>query len=168
MALEDQPATTIGEWTIADLTKFFRDQSTNEPPTEAVTLQVDELVVNTKLTLGDELVHSPFLTYEVGLSGNPAFQNSWVNAGGSRLTARYWKDAMGYVSMAGAIVTGASGSVAFTLPPGFRPKATEEFGTYADTGAATVSVSATGTVTPTYTGIPVWVTLSGIIFRAAT
>lgn len=53
----------------------------------------------------------------------PGFQNSWANTGGSNQVARFRKNAVGRVFVQGLCNTGSSGTVAFTLPVGFRPPA---------------------------------------------
>lgn len=58
---------------------------------------------------------------EVGVGGAPAFQNSWVNVGGTEVPARYRKDAEGFVHIEMCVTAGTGGSVVFTLPVGYRP-----------------------------------------------
>ncbi|MEA3035768.1 MAG: hypothetical protein QOH04_1533 [Sphingomonadales bacterium] len=51
--------------------------------------------------------------------------NSWTNSGGANAVAGYFKDGDGKVNLRGSLATsGASGSVAFTLPSRYRPSAT--------------------------------------------
>ena len=52
--------------------------------------------------------------------------NSWAAWGGQRVPS-YRKDAQGKVSLSGFITGGASNSVAFTLPAGYRPTVVESF-----------------------------------------
>lgn len=59
----------------------------------------------------------------VGDAGAPAFQNSWANVGGVYTPMRF-RSNIGAVDMEGAIVGGAAGTVAFTLPVGYRPSTT--------------------------------------------
>lgn len=51
----------------------------------------------------------------------PTLINSWVNTGSPEAEAGYCKDAFGWVHLKGSIEAGNSGSVAFTLPSGYRP-----------------------------------------------
>jgi len=51
----------------------------------------------------------------------PTFQNSWANVGGGAQAVEYFKDQNGVVYIKGECVGGASGTVAFTLPTGYRP-----------------------------------------------
>jgi hypothetical protein len=53
----------------------------------------------------------------------PTFQNSWANVGAGTQTVEYCKDQNGVVHIKGELVGGASGTVAFTLPAGYRPLA---------------------------------------------
>lgn len=60
----------------------------------------------------------------VGAAGEPAFQNSWVNfdaaAGPTGRAASFYRH-NGRVYLGGVIKSGASGTIAFTLPVGYRP-----------------------------------------------
>jgi hypothetical protein len=59
---------------------------------------------------------------EVGTPGQPQFQNDWGHAGGDASTAAFYKDPLGVVHLKGLITHDAGGgTVAFTLPPGYRP-----------------------------------------------
>jgi len=56
----------------------------------------------------------------VGAAGEPAFQNSWINHGGSAdEPAGFYKDQAGIVHLQGQVVDGSG--VIFQLPPGERP-----------------------------------------------
>lgn len=57
--------------------------------------------------------------------------NSWATVSGR--TPSYHKDALGYVHLRGMMSGGASGSLAFTIPAGFRPGV---FASYVAAGAA--------------------------------
>lgn len=65
----------------------------------------------------------------VGGSGEPAFQNSWVNndnnlpspGGGTNRDLCFWKDSFNEVRFEGVIKSGANSSVVFVLPSGYRP-----------------------------------------------
>lgn len=73
--------------------------------------------------------------YNVGASGNPAFQNGWVNYGGYQV-ARYWKNSNNEVTVEGLVKSGTISTTStgeiFTLPSGFRPSATLIFTTNVD------------------------------------
>ena len=60
--------------------------------------------------------------HNVGDVGEPAFQNSWVNRGGTTRPARFRLDG-DVVRLEGAVSTGTNGTTIFTLPAGYRPTA---------------------------------------------
>jgi len=96
----------------------------------------------------------------------PTLLNSWVNYGGGYATAGYMKDALGFVHLKGMVKTGTIGQKIFTLPVGYRPA---EINIYAVASYALfgdVYINASGDVTPNV-GSSNWVSLSGIIFKAA-
>lgn len=101
----------------------------------------------------------------VGASGEVPFQNSWENYGGTNASASYYKDAFGRVHLKGTIKTGVSGTVAFTLPAGYRPQEAEIFAVVANGALGVVTVNPDGTVLIS-TGSATYTTLSGITFRA--
>lgn len=87
----------------------------------------------------------------VGGTGEPAFQNSWTNTGGTYGALRFGKNDDELV-IHGNVTGGTSGTVVFTLPADHRPE--EDWlsndGVTIDGGLAQVSVVAsTGTVTLT-------------------
>jgi hypothetical protein len=88
--------------------------------------------------------------HAVGATGEPAFQNSWVNFDGAAPTGRYARFRRypdGRVRMAGVVKTGASGTVAFTLPAGYRPPSSEAFSVLSGGNAAgQVVIGSDGTV----------------------
>lgn len=89
-----------------------------------------------------------------GGGGAPAFQNSWDNVS-IATPARYRKTPGGLVTLDGVINDGASGSVAFTLPTGFRPShqtILPAFGSVSGGVASYVEVNTNGTVVPNITG----------------
>jgi hypothetical protein len=62
---------------------------------------------------------------EVGATGQPSFENSWVNYNSSTYrTAAFYKDPFGVVHIKGLVKSGSSGTTIFTLPPGNRPSLT--------------------------------------------
>ena len=111
--------------------------------------------------------------YEVGSTNDfdVTFQNSWANTGTS--PASFFKDKMGLVYLRGNIDSGISGSVAFTLPVGYRPEYSTLQIVYNNNGgpgpggaAVYVNVNQAGDVVPSFSaGTDMW--LDGITFRAA-
>jgi len=114
----------------------------------------------------------------VGAAGEPAFTNSWVNfdAGspppsGTQAYANFYKD-RGRVYLGGTIKGGAASTVAFTLPPGYRPRTTT--GPYfvvlggPSASAALLTVLSDGTVTPANlsgSNVNAFISLDGASFR---
>jgi hypothetical protein len=97
----------------------------------------------------------------------PALINSWANFGGGFETAGYLKDPIGFVHLKGLIVSGATSTVAFVLPAGFRPGATTDHPANSGDGAnaGRAMIAANGNVTITFAA-GVGVGLSGITFLA--
>jgi hypothetical protein len=101
------------------------------------------------------------------------FSNSWVDYESTEATwgrARYRRSADGLVTVSGTIKhnSGTSGTVAFTLPAGYRPYKQIMFAVDANTTHARIYVAANGDVTPNVTGTNSsgWVSLDGIQFYA--
>jgi hypothetical protein len=97
------------------------------------------------------------------VSGGVGFQNSWVNFGGSYPAARFRKVA-DVVTVEGMVKTGASGTVAFTLPAGSRPAAELIFSTRADGGTAEVIIQTDGDVVISGGSVSTFASLMGVSF----
>ena len=84
----------------------------------------------------------------VGDPGEPAFENSWANAGGADAPVSYIKTMNGWVHIRGAFIGGAQNTVVFTLPVGYRPAYQQEMviPTTAATNYATCVVGTNGSV----------------------
>lgn len=108
--------------------------------------------------------------HEIGGTGEPAFENGWVNYGGGYDTLAYRKDAMGFVHLKGAIKSGTGINV-FTLPTGYRPAGNQQFAgvmvfegsTYYDTGG---QIRSDGTVRTNSSSYNDYIDFSGITFYA--
>lgn len=96
---------------------------------------------------------------------SPTFQNSWASVGSPYPDAGYTRDPWGWVHMRGRIDSGASATVAFTLPSGFRPVGTQVFISEGSTTPAQISIASNGQVTPTVGGAGIWVQLDQVRFR---
>jgi hypothetical protein len=95
------------------------------------------------------------------------YQNSWVDYGGGTFGAvSYYKDTDGIVHLRGAIKSGTVPSIAFVLPPGFRPASTSYHACVSNNSFGFVAITPGGSLTP-QVGSPVYVSLDGISFRAA-
>lgn len=110
---------------------------------------------------------APEAVRRVGTSGQPVFQHSCANYGSGFETTGFFKDGFGIVHLVGDI-TSCTGSpaVIFTLPPGYRPDATQRFETNgtSDTTTGLVTVTPSGDVSAYSTPSPI---LNGITFLAA-
>jgi hypothetical protein len=104
----------------------------------------------------------------IGDSGEPSFENSWVNYGGWG-DARYMKDSMGFVHLSGLVKAGTVGTTMFTLPSGYRINVVggtgEIYATISDSGICRININENGTIEHQGSS-NIWVTLSGIIFKA--
>ena len=102
---------------------------------------------------------------EIGGSGEPSFENGWINYGGGFNTCAFRKDSQGFVHLKGMTKSGTDDSVIFTLPAGYRPAATELFASRSNLNAGYLQVSTAGAVQGAF-GTVVWITLDGIVFKA--
>lgn len=59
--------------------------------------------------------------HEVGTTGEPGFENSWVNFGSTNDTAAFAQQSDGWVRLKGSVKSGSVGVPLFTLPEGYRP-----------------------------------------------
>lgn len=88
----------------------------------------------------------------IGGVGEPAFQNSWQNAGlgGAPFSARFRKDIAGTVHVAGQVSTGTIScgvAAVFTMPVGYRPTA-DRYCSVASTNGANVAEPAIVAIQP--------------------
>lgn len=103
---------------------------------------------------------------EIGATGNPAFQNSWVNRTGEAAAA-FYKDPFDRVWLKGGIDSGTTNQAAFTLPLGYRPSEKQHFPAHQIGSVVTdmmIIVNTDGTVVPT-NGTSFGATLAGMSFR---
>ncbi len=93
--------------------------------------------------------------HEVGASGEPAFQNSWVNFDSNSASAAFRKDGEGTVHIKGLVKGGTLSNAVFTLPVGYRPlKIAHTPVISSDTAApARMQVNPDGTVVPQTGGL---------------
>ena len=101
----------------------------------------------------------------VGASGEVAFQNSWVNFGGTNASLSYYKDSLGIVHLKGTVKSGTVGTTIFTLPAGYRPQEAEIFVCSNNGAFGLTTVNPDGTVVQSGGASNVYHTLSGITFR---
>lgn len=82
----------------------------------------------------------------VGAGGAPAFQNAWANLAGNFQLVRFRKIDADHVELDGSAHSGASGTVAFTLPVGYRPQLWQNKIIWASGGSGVCTVKNDGTV----------------------
>ena len=97
----------------------------------------------------------------------PTLLNSWVNYGAGYEVASFWKDKNGIVHIAGMIKGGitTAETVVFTLPTGYRPRASEKFFVVSVNAICIVDVYGMGNVAIKTGANAGWISLSGISFR---
>lgn len=95
---------------------------------------------------GELGINPDFIVLEASTA--PTLLNSWVNFGGSRKVAGYFKDAYGIVHLEGVIASGTttSSTPLFVLATGYRPTAREYFSTTSGGAFASGFIDADGTV----------------------
>ena len=64
---------------------------------------------------------------EIGGTGNPAFENSWADVGGTNRTPAFYKDPFNVVHLRGEVDTGTNNTDIFTLPNGYYTGNTMRF-----------------------------------------
>jgi len=106
--------------------------------------------------------------HEVGATGEPAFENSWVNFDSATYdTAAFFKDAFGLVHLKGFIKSGTITAAAFTLPAGYRPVLTGIYAVITSANAiGRLDIANTGAVIPN-NGSNTYFSLGGVSFRVA-
>ena len=107
------------------------------------------------------------LWIEIGSTNAPAFENSWVNYNSAtNATAAVYKDPFERVWLKGAIKTGSTPSVAFTLPVNYRPSLIISYSSIDGTGtpSANIEIHADGTVN-ILAGNNAFISLDGISWK---
>ena len=93
----------------------------------------------------------------------PTLLNSWVNFGSSQNNAGYWKDPFGVVHLKGFVKNGTMSAAIFTLPVGYRPTATCNFGTVSNSAFGAFYIDSSGNVVP-FVGSNAQFSLDGCTF----
>lgn len=83
----------------------------------------------------------------VGDSGEPAFQNGWVNAGAPYDNLAFMHGRDGFIHVKGVITGVAVTAVVFTLPTDYRPATNLNVAIVRQTSPDIVFVSTTGDIT---------------------
>lgn len=106
----------------------------------------------------------------IGAVGAPAFQNSWNNYNAvTNERARFKRSSSGIVYVHGFIVGGASGTIPFVLPEGFRPDVTCTWPIMYYSGGYSLgecTINGSGQIFIYYAVAPLWVTLNTVVFPA--
>jgi hypothetical protein len=94
--------------------------------------------------------------HDIGDIGEPAFQNSWAPEAGAPVVPRYRMTLGAGLEIQGAFTGGAYGTVAFTLPVGYRPLDGTLYlaGSDINSNPITLQVETTGDVTILAGSIP--------------
>ena len=100
----------------------------------------------------------------VGTTGQPTFQNSWVNYGSPYSLAAFYKDNQGIVHLEGMIKSGTMNTIIFTLPTSYAPTQDLHFVVDSNNNFGAVDVNISGGVNATV-GNKAWIVLDGITFR---
>jgi hypothetical protein len=127
------------------------------------------LAVHSEVTAGDKMLRiatgetlTPWFTIGGGAPA-PAFSNSWVDFAGAYSTTAMRK-LNGDVELRGLIKNGVIGSLAFTLPAGWRPASILLMATASNAAFGMVQIDSTGGVNPA-SGNNTYSSLFGIRFR---
>ena len=123
-----------------------------------------------KIAISIKRIIQPESWHNVGDTGEPVFKNSWANSG-TGAVASFYIDASERVYIKGHVNTGASGTVVFTLPEGYRTPEQLSFTCHTVSGGGGSGghsyciISVNGDVTLTMSGTSVDVSLDNISFR---
>lgn len=101
----------------------------------------------------------------VGAAGQPAFENSWANLGGTSQVAGFYKH-HGRVYLQGVVTGGVLGNRTFLLPPGYRPTKLSRFATLGENAVGGVRIFIDGTVEPSVVSGGTYIAFDGISFVA--
>ena len=123
--------------------KIANDAVTGEKVKESSLSQVPSAASATNATN----LQAPEAVHIIGASGQPAFENTYVNFGGEYEQAGFYRDRQCTVHLQGTI-SGPSGSAAFTLPAGFRPAAKTFAAIPATAEHGNLQIETDGTVIP--------------------
>ena len=103
--------------------------------------------------------------HEIGATGEPAFQNSWVNYGSGYATAAFMKDALGFVHIKGSIKSGTVAQPIFTVPTAYRPATIQQFAIPSNAALATLQINTVGEVTILACGSNAWASLDVMCYK---
>lgn len=103
----------------------------------------------------------------IGEQGAPAFENSWVNYGGTNASAAYYRDPFNVVRLKGLVKNGTIGGVPiFTLPVGYRPLEDVNMIAMSNGGVGYLFVQASSGEVRAIAGSNTYFSLDNVTFRA--
>lgn len=106
------------------------------------------------------------VTFQLQDWQDATLENSWANVGSPYYDAGYYKDPFGIVRLRGRVYSGSSGTVALTLPTGFRPNATIKLPAEDSGSVTSVTINSSGQVILTTSGGSPEISLESITFLA--
>jgi hypothetical protein len=135
---------------------------------DASTLGTVPAAINANVAGTANSLSPPENWHEVGTPGEPPFQNSWQNGGGSE-TVGFYKDREGLVHLKGYATLGIVPQPVFQLPMGYRPASNTEHVfavpcVCSGLGTGVMSIDKQGDVQPPSPSTAFY--LDGITFRA--
>jgi len=99
------------------------------------------------LRLGEARIVPPAPAWhEVGGSGEPAFESSWVNYSSDYDSAAFRMEPGGLVRLKGTVKNGTTNAAIFTLPAGYRPSKIRRFVSQSNALHAAIEVDSAGVV----------------------
>jgi hypothetical protein len=157
----------ISQWDTTRLIRFVKDLFERDPPTAIGSTTIENLAIASMLIVQDQIRFTRDPNFHaIGGTGEPVFENSWVNWGSPYNPASFWKDPFGFIHLQGVIKSGTVGSTAFTLPVGSRPVADGIFSVVSNGAFGRVDIASDGTVKPISPSSNVYVSLDNISFKA--
>jgi hypothetical protein len=155
---------------------------TLEAVTEALTQDTEALAVAVNTLFGITTTQGERIdTLHLGGEWTPitAFTNGYSEYDGATWPIGYRADARSYddlvmnpytyrlVKVRGFLAPGTNHTVAFTLPPDFRPLTQQQFATISQNlVVARITVGTDGKIRVSFSGTPAWISLDGVSFTA--
>lgn len=97
----------------------------------------------------------------------PSLVSGWTNFGAGYNSAGYYKDSTGIVHLRGLVVGDSPDTPIFVLPEGYRPDCGSMFGVITSGGLGRVDILSDGRVLWMTAGSFTYMSLDGILFKAA-
>lgn len=140
-------AETNSDWSIVECTYNHPANTLTINETKVGSNGTSDVVYSGEVVVFGVLTHEDFIKEEgwnnVGDSGQPAFQNGWVNYGGGWDVLSFRKIS-NIVHIKGVVKSGTVGQIIFTLPEGYRPDQNRIKSAVSATGECRVDVYSSG------------------------